>query len=121
MENESTASARARELAELSPLNRALRVSYYLIFWCLPYRQLTAGARLWVRRFYIGVFGVFAAGYAFQGDSIGAVVMFFAMVLSAASLRLVDRGLQGGSPVPRTRWNLPADLEPPKSPEPRSH
>lgn len=116
MERPADRDATAGEPPKLSATNRFLRACYYLLFWWLPYRQLTRKGRRHVRRFYAAVFGLLAVGYAIQGDAFTAVGMFLTMLVSGASLRLVDRALEGGDPVPRTRFNLPADLES-KAPE----
>lgn len=88
-----------------------LRWSYYLLFWYLPYRQLTRAQRSFIRRLHIAAFAAAAVTFVVHRDGFGAAVMVVAMILSASSLKLVDRDLEGGARVARTRWNLPADLE----------
>jgi hypothetical protein len=95
----------------LSVVNKVLRWAYYFLFWYMPYRQYPRRGRRFVRRLYVVVFGAATVTYVVHHDVLGATGMFIAMVLSAASLKLVDQDLEGGARVPRTRWNLPADLE----------
>ena len=95
----------------LSAKTKLLRWSYYVLFWWLPYRRFTRRTRRLIARFYVAVYALFAAGHAIDNDFLGVAVFLAASILSAASLGLVDRDLEGGARVPRTRYNLPADLE----------
>lgn len=104
---------------QLSTVERALRVGYYVLFWYLPYHQFPTGGRRFVRRLSVAATGLAAAVYAVQGATTGVVVAVVATLMSHASLRLVDRAIAGGPPVPRTRFNLPADLEPPAGARPQ--
>lgn len=94
-----------------SAVNKALRWSYYLMFWYLPYRQLGPAARRFIRVLHVAAFSGVALVLVCADRVVGAGLALLAAVLVHASLRLVDHDVEGGAAVPRTRWNLPADLE----------
>lgn len=100
-------------VAGLPRHERLLRAGYYLLFWYMPYRQFSTRARRGVRRFHVLVFALVGVVYAARGDALGAVMFLAAALLSHGSLGLIDDSIERGAPVPRTPYNLPADLEPP--------